>query len=463
MNENKIDLSTISNIHMVGILGSGMFAISNILVDWGFKVTGSDASYSKTAEKIKNLDIKLTIGHKTENVFDSDLVVFSAAVTPDNPEIEEAKRRKIPCVERSEMLGIMAKKYRNSIAVAGTHGKTSTTSIITHILLECNMDPTALIGGTFPRINGNSCSGNSDIFVCEACEYLDNFLNLDPSISVVLNVDSDHLDYFKDIEHTKSSFGKFMAKTKDICIINGDDKNSVEASKSATCKKVFYGFNEKNDIFIKNLKFDEFSYKPNFDMFYKNEKIVNVHLNTYGKHNISNFLAAAAVCLELGISPEKIAESIKNFKNPDRRLQFIGSVNNITVFDDFAHHPSEIAATLSTMKDMNFNKILAVFQPHTFSRTAAFLSGFASSLSIADVVVVTDILPARETANFYKVHSKDIAEKIENCVYISSFEDITDFICENAKPNDLVITVGAGDIYKCTNMIMESLKRKQKI
>ena len=463
MNENKIDLSTISNIHMVGILGSGMFAISNILVDWGFKVTGSDASYSKTAEKIKNLDIKLTIGHKTENVFDSDLVVFSAAVTPDNPEIEEAKRRKIPCVERSEMLGIMAKKYRNSIAVAGTHGKTSTTSIITHILLECNMDPTALIGGTFPRINGNSCSGNSDIFVCEACEYLDNFLNLDPSISVVLNVDSDHLDYFKDIEHTKSSFGKFMAKTKDICIINGDDKNSVEASKSATCKKIFYGFNEKNDIFIKNLKFDEFSYKPNFDMFYKNEKIVNVHLNTYGKHNISNFLAAAAVCLELGISPEKIAESIKNFKNPDRRLQFIGSVNNITVFDDFAHHPSEIAATLSTMRDMNFNKILAVFQPHTFSRTAAFLSGFASSLSIADVVVVTDILPARETANFYKVHSKDIAEKIENCIYISSFEDITEFICENAKPSDLVITVGAGNIYKCTNMIMESLKRKQKI
>ena len=456
LDKPNLDLNNIKNIHMIGIGGSGMFAIAKILKEEGFHITGSDSSCSETTEKVKKLGIELYIGHNAKNIAAPDLVVFSAAINKGNPEIQEAQRLGIPCVERSVMLGIMVEKYKNSIAVAGTHGKTSTTSLITHILLDAGKDPTAIIGGRLPRINGNSHKGSSDIIVCEACEYVDSFLELSPLISVVLNVDADHLDYFKNMNNVKASFGKFINKTKELCILNGDDINTVEASSGSICRKIFYGLSEKNDFYAKNISFNEFQH-PSFDVFHGKEHLVHINLSIPGKHNIYNALAAIIVCLEMGISAKQIAESVEGFRGAHRRFEFIGKVGMVSVADDFAHHPNEIKATLSTAKAMNFKRVLVVFQPHTFSRTYKFLDEFAKSLSIADKVILTDILPVREV-NTYNIHSEDLREKIDGSICLHAFSEAADFAAKEAKPGDLILTMGGGNIYECAHMIIAKLK-----
>lgn len=456
MSENKIDLKDISKIHLIGIGGSGIFPIAKVLLDRGFRVTGSDSTESETTEKAKNAGIKVFIGHKAENIKDADLVVFSAAIKDDNSELVQAKRKGIPCLERSAMLGIIVDKYKKSIAVAGTHGKTSTTSLITHILLDANKDPTAIIGGALPRINGNSCVGASDIIVCEACEYVDSFLCLFPQTAVILNVDADHLDYFKNIDGVIKSFSKFASQAKGALIVNGDDINAVKCVQNAQAEKIFYGFKEDNDYYPKNIKLSPSQY-PSFDLIYKGDFLTHIELSIPGQHNIYNAIAASISCLKLGVEKEELSKSIKSFKGAHRRFEILDNINGVTIADDFAHHPNEIKATITAAKGMNFKRVIVVFQPHTFSRTAMFLNEFADSLSLADKVVLTDILPVRET-NTYGVHSKDLAEKISNCTYAGTFNEAAEFILKYAKPGDLVMTMGGGDVYKCAHIITALLQ-----
>lgn len=456
MDTQGIDLDNITNIHMIGIGGSGIFPIAKILKEKGFNVSGSDSTESETTEKARNSGIKVFIGHNPENIKNADLVVFSAAIKEDNPEIQEAKRNGTPCLERSEMLGIITDGYENCIAVSGTHGKTSTTSMITHILLDAHKDPTAIIGGTLPRIQGNSCVGGSNIVVCEACEYVDSFLCIHPQLAVILNVDADHLDYFKDISGVISSFSKFANQTRGTLVVNGDDENAVECVKNSKGRKLFYGFTEKNDYYPKNIKFSQ-SQSAIFDLMHKGNCITHIDLSIPGKHNIYNALAAIISCLEVGVSPSTLSESIKTFKGVHRRFEILDDINGITIADDFAHHPNEVRATITTAKGMSFKRVIVVFQPHTFSRTSMFLNEFAQSLSLADKVVLTDILPVREV-NTYGIHSKDLAEKINSCTCVSTFAEATKFVSGYAKPGDLVLTMGGGNIYKCASMIISSIK-----
>lgn len=450
-------LNKIKNIHFIGIGGSGMCPLAEILYNKGYNISGSDIYESDTIQRLKNnYDIKIFMNHKKENIKGAELVVYTAAVKDDNEELIAAKKNNIPTVERSVMLGLLTNQYKEKIAVSGTHGKTSTTSMITQILMYADLDPSAVIGGKLPCINSNSRSGSSDIIVCEACEYVDSFLELSPSISVITNVDADHLDYFGSIENIKKSFNKFANKTSKAIIVNGDDKNTIDCIKDITIEKITFGLSKDNDYYADNIKqLDRI--KSSFTLMNKSKKIAEITLNVPGRHNIYNALAASAVCHYLGVDPKVIESALENFFGVHRRFEILGHPKGITIVDDFAHHPTELMAVLSSAMKMNFNKVWAVFQPHTYSRTYMLLDDFAKALSIADRVVLSEILPVRET-NIYNIHSKDLADKIENCTCLDTFEQITDFIENNATDGDLVLTLGGGNVYKCANMILERLK-----
>ncbi|MDO4748773.1 MAG: UDP-N-acetylmuramate--L-alanine ligase [Eubacteriales bacterium] len=453
MNYDKL-LDNIKKIHFIGIGGSGMCPLAEILHSEGFELTGSDCNESDTLERIKSYSIPVFMGHNESNITDQELVVYTAAVKMDNPELLEAKKKGIPCIERSIMLGIVTRRYNRSIAVSGTHGKTSTTAMLSQILIGSGFDPSAIIGGKLPFIGGNSYVGQSDIIVCEACEYVDTFLELNPYISIILNVDADHLDYFKDLDHIKQSFNKFAKQTTGALVINGDDENTLDAVKDVDLPKVTFGFKDTNDYYIANLKTNgAFS---TFDYMSKGEKLCEIELVVPGTHNIYNALAAAATASYLGATPAEISENLHKFTGVHRRFEILGKPQGITVADDFAHHPTELTTTLSAAMNMGFNKVWAVFQPHTFSRTAMLLDDFAKALSIPDQAIISEILPVRET-NTYNIYNTDLGNKIDGAVCIDTFEDITKYICENAKDGDLVLTMGGGNVYMCANMILKAL------
>mgnify|MGYP004586939861 FL=1 len=453
---NNIDLlNNVKKIHFVGIGGSGMCPMAEILNKEGFEITGSDIYESDTLERIRALHIPVYIGHKKENVLGKDLIVYTAAVKRNNPELLAAQEFNIPAIERSVMLGLVTKRYSKSIAVSGTHGKTSTTAMITQILTTGKADPTAIIGGKLPFIGGNSRVGKSDIIVCEACEYVDTFLQLHPYISVILNIDADHLDYFGSLENIKKSFNKFGNQTSGLIIYNGDDKNSVDTVNDINIKKLSFGINKNNDYYAKDIT-TKSGAKMSFSLMKKGQKLCDIELNVPGKHNIYNALAAAVVADYLSIDTEFIKKALSEFTGVHRRFEILGNPNDIVVADDFAHHPTEITAILNSAMSMGFNTVWAVFQPHTYSRTAILINDFAKALSIADKVIISEILAVREE-NTYNIYSKDLGEKVSNSVCIDSFEDITEYIKNNAKPGDLVLTMGGGNVYKCANMILKSL------
>lgn len=453
---NNIDLlNNVKKIHFVGIGGSGMCPMAEILNKEGFEITGSDIYESDTLERIRALHIPVYIGHKKENVLGKDLIVYTAAIKRNNPELLAAQEFNIPAIERSVMLGLVTKRYSKSIAVSGTHGKTSTTAMITQILTTGKADPTAIIGGKLPFIGGNSRVGKSDIIVCEACEYVDTFLQLHPYISVILNIDADHLDYFGSLENIKKSFNKFGNQTSGLIIYNGDDKNSFDTVNDINIKKLSFGLNENNDYYAKDIT-TKSGAKMSFSLMKKGQKLCDIKLNVPGKHNIYNALAAAVVADYLSIDTEFIKKALSEFTGVHRRFEILGNPNDIVVADDFAHHPTEITAILNSAMSMGFNTVWAVFQPHTYSRTAILINDFAKALSIADKVIISEILAVREE-NTYNIYSKDLGEKVPNSVCIDSFEDITEYIKNNAKPGDLVLTMGGGNVYKCANMILKSL------
>ena len=449
-------LNEIKRIHFIGIGGSGMCPIAEILMSEGFEISGSDMNEGETLDKMKGYGIPVYMGHAAENIRGAELVVYSAAVKPENPERKAADEQGIPCIERSVMLGVVCRRYNRSIAVSGTHGKTSTTAMLSQILIGSGFDPSAIIGGKLPFIGGNSYVGQSDIIVCEACEYVDTFLELNPFISIILNIDADHLDYFKNLDNIKKSFKKFAELTTGLLVINGDDENTLDAVKDVKLDKITFGFGENCDYRAVNLSADKGVHEQ-YDLFCKGEKLTRVKLIVPGKHNVYNSLAAAATAHYLGATANEISENLHKFGGVHRRFEILGTPDGITVADDFAHHPTELTATLNAAMDMGFRKVWAVFQPHTFSRTAMLLDDFAEALKIPDVAVISEILPVRE-ANTYNIYSRDLGAKVPNSVCLDTFEEITDYVCKNAQEGDLILTMGGGNVYMCANMIYKQLQ-----
>ena len=452
-------LEKIKRLHFIGIGGSGMCPLAEIMRAEGYELSGSDNASSETLDRIKGYGIPVYNCHKPENVEGAEMVVYTAAAKQDNPELVEARKRGIPTVERSVFLGAVTRRYKRSIAISGTHGKTSTTAMLSQVLIGSGFDPSAIIGGKLPYIGGNSYVGQSNIIVCEACEYVDTFLQLNPAISVILNIDADHLDYFGNIDNIKKSFAKFADLTTEVLFINGDDENTVDAVKNCKLNKITFGFDKNNNYYADNVTSDCHALQK-FDLYNNGEKLTEISLSVPGKHNIYNALAACAVAHYLGASPRAIAENLHKFTGVHRRFEILGSPCNITVADDFAHHPTELCATLTAAKEMNFKRVWAVFQPHTYSRTAMLLDEFAKALSIADKCVLSEILAVREE-NTYNIYSEDLAEKIEGCVCLKTFEEIADYVSKNAQPGDLVLTIGGGNIYVCAGMILKKLEGRQ--
>lgn len=440
-------LKTRKHIHFIGIGGSGMFPMVQILHSEGFYITGSDNNETETTKIERKMGIPVTLGQAAENIEGADLIVYTAAIMSDNPELIAAKASGVPCLERSDMLGLLTRRYSKAVCVAGTHGKTTTSAMIAQTLLEGGFDPSAFIGGKVKALGGSGRAGKSDIFVVEACEFVDTFLKLSNDISVILNIDNDHLDYFGSIENSIKSFRKFASNSTGPVIVNGDDANTMKAVDGLDKEIITFGWSNKNDYYAADVRFLGGA-KSGYTLMHHGKPICEIRLSIPGKHNILNSMACAAVCLYLGMNPEEMAEHIDKFPGAGRRFEILGEVNGVTIADDYAHHPTEIAATLKAAKEMDFHEVWAVFQPFTYSRTALLMDDFVTALSVADHVVMSEIMGSREK-NTYNIYTKDLAEKIPGSVWFNTFKEMADYTMSHAKPGDLVITLGCGDVYKC--------------
>lgn len=457
---NLLDSKAIKSVHFIGIGGISMSGLAEILLNLGYTVSGSDMKSSNITEKLERAGIKIYIGHKEENIGDCDLVVYTAAVKGDNPELLRAKQLGITTIERAVLLGQIMKKYLLSLAVSGTHGKTTTTSMVSMIMLESNLDPTIHIGGELDAIGGNTRIGSNKFFVTEACEYVESFLKFYPKLAIVLNIEPDHLDYFKDLDHIKQAFLKFMRLVpKDGFIVACvDDKNVSSLLDDLPCNIVTYGINSPNASWTAhNIKFDN-SGCASYDLIKDREKIAEIELRVPGIHNVSNSLAAAAACYTIGCEIKDIQHGLEAFTGTHRRFEVKGVVDSIKVVDDYAHHPSEIKATLKAARSTRPSKIWCVFQPHTYSRTKLLLDDFSEAFLDADEVIIADIYSAREI-DTGEIHSRTLSEKINaksnNAIYKSDFASIVDYLKENVSSGDLIITMGAGDVYKVGEMFLK--------
>jgi UDP-N-acetylmuramate--alanine ligase len=458
------------HIHFIGIGGSGMYPLAQILHSQGYYLTGSDNNETETLQAVRNMGIPVYMGQRAENIEGADLIVHTAAIMADNPELIASRNSGVPVLERSELLGIVTSWYDDAICVSGTHGKTTTTSMITQIMYTANVDLSAFIGGKLPCIHGSGLAGKSEIMVCEACEFVDTFLKLYPDIAVILNIDADHLDYFKTVDNIIKSFHKFAEKTTKAVIVNGDDSNSMKAIEGITGKDIItFGFKDTNDYYPTNIK-KVTGMQTEYTVMHKGEKVCDITINVAGTHNVLNSLASVVACLYKGIDVASIQKGLFDFGGAGRRFEKVGVAKGITIVDDYAHHPSEIAVTLKSAVDMGYNKVWAVFQPFTYSRTAMLLDEFKEALSIADRVVLTDIMGSREK-NTYNIYTRNLAELIEGSIYFPqdetaepsnerkdyNFHQVCDYVCENATDGDLVVTMGCGDVYKCAKMIYQKL------
>lgn len=448
------------HIHFIGIGGAGMLPIAQILHTDGFYLTGSDNNPSDNLELVKSLGIPVMMGQCAENIKGADLIVYTAAIMSDNEELIAAKASGVTVVERSVLLGEITRRYDDVICVCGTHGKTTVTAMLTQILLEAGKDPTAVIGGRLPAINGNGISGKSDLMVCEACEYVDTFLKLSPSTAVVLNIDEDHMEYFKTIDNLVASFTRFCSMAKKSLIVNGDDAEAlraVEAADTSGKSVTTFGFSEKNDFFPREITHLQ-GVHTSLELWSKSSgKLGVLDLYVPGRHNVLNCIAAAVAAMEEGVSFEQVKTGLSNFKGAGRRFEVLGIENGITVADDYAHHPAELEATLKAAKELNFSRIIAVHQPFTYSRTKLHLDAFARVLSIADEVVLTEIMGSREK-NTIGIYSSDLAAKIKGAYWFGDFESVAEKAVELAKPGDLIITMSCGDVYKVAKLILKKLK-----
>jgi len=471
LKENKLSiLNGKKHIHFIGIGGSGMYPLAQILHSQGYYLTGSDNNETETLEAVKKMGIPVYLGQRAENIEGADLIVHTAAIMADNPELIAAKASGVPVLERSELLGIVTSWYENAICVSGTHGKTTTTSMLTQILYTADIDLSAFIGGKLPCIGGSGLAGKSDIMVCESCEFVDTFLKLYPDIAVILNIDADHLDYFKTLDNIIKSFRKFSEMATKALIINGDDANTLKAVEGLEKEKITFGLNENNDYYACDINKIS-GMETEYTLCKKGQVLGKITLHVAGMHNILNSLAAAAAADYVNVPFDKIRKGLSEFRGAGRRFELIGKEKGITVVDDYAYHPKELEVTLKAAMDMGYKNVWAVFQPFTFSRTQILLDDFAEALSITDKTVLTDIMGSREK-NTYGIFTRHLAEKINGCIYFPqnedeeytderkylNFEQVCDYICRNAEDGDLVITLGCGDVYKVAKMILKKLK-----
>ena len=446
-------------VHFVGIGGISMSGLADTLLYNGYSVSGSDVHNSKIVERLIGKGAKISIGHDENNIIGADLIVYTAAVKWDNPELIKAKELNLPIVDRAEFLGQIMKQYKYSIAVSGAHGKTTTTSLLSIILKNADLDPTIMVGGEVDALGGNVRNGKSQYFVAEACEYFESFLRLYPYIGIILNIDADHLDYYKDIAHIKTAFKKFvlLIPNNGYLVVCSDDENSMEISKNAKCNIITFGLSVDADWTARNIEYDDRGCAW-FDTFHLGKLFGSFKLNIPGRHNIYNALASLASAEIFNIDKNIISQSLLEFHGTRRRFEKKGEINGAIVIDDYAHHPTEVMATLSAAKNYPHKKLWCVFQPHTYTRTLKLLGEFSHAFGDADELIITDIYAAREK-DTGEINSIILTQKIKddgvNVKYISSFENIVEYLKGSISPGDMVITMGAGDVYIVGEMLLK--------
>ena len=427
--------------HLVGIGGVSMRPLGLVLKDMGMIVTGSDMTSSASTDELIAKGIPVTIGHQQENVEGADCVIRTAAAHNDNPEIAAARSRGIPVFERAQVWGVIMQAYKNAVCISGTHGKTTTTSMLTHILMEANVDPTVMIGGYLPLLRAGHRVGEGDTIVMESCEYCDSFLNFFPTMAVILNVEADHLDYFKDLSDVQKSFRAFAQLSTGGVIANGDDPHVAQALEGLSY--ISYGLKETNRVTAQNICPDW----RHLDVVCDGKFYCHLDLKVLGRHNALNALAAAGTAWMLGIPGEFVAKGLATFSGADRRMQFKGKYNDADVYDDYAHHPDELAATIDAIHTMEYKRVILAFQPHTYTRTKALFKEFVRELKKVDQVVLAEIYAARER-NTSGISSKDLAAEIPNAIYCETLPEVTEQLKNLAQPGDVILTVGAGDIFR---------------
>lgn len=454
-NNNKncpINFDKIHKIHFIGIGGISMSGLAEILLSKGFAVSGSDTTKSDLTVHLEASGAEISYVQQASNITDDiDLTVYTAAIKDTDPELMASREKNIPTIPRAELVGLIMKSYRHAIGVSGTHGKTSTTSMISHILLADDADPTIMVGGILNSIGGNLRIGHSHTMITEACEYTNSFLSFFPTTAVILNVCEDHMDFFKDIDDIRNSFKKFaeLVPADGTVVIGSDIDNISYFTNSLKCNVVTFGSKESGaDVTAENISYDELA-RASFDLIKNGDMLTHIDLQVTGHHNILNALAAAATALSMGISVASVKKGLESFSGTVRRFEKKGDLNGITIIDDYAHHPDEIRATLSTAKHYPHKDLWCVFQPHTYTRTKAFFHDFAEALSLADKVVFADIYAAREK-NTIGISSADLCEEMKKmgkeAYYFPSFEEIEKFLLKNCKKGDLLITMGAGNV-----------------
>ena len=436
------------HVHLVGIGGVSMRPLGLVLKGMGMHVTGSDMSASVSTEELEAQGIPVAIGHHAENIEGADCIIRTAAAHNDNPEIAAARAAGIPVFERAQAWGEIMKSYKNAICISGTHGKTTTTSMMTHILMEADLDPTVMIGGYLPLLHAGHRVGHGDTILLESCEYCDSFLNFFPTLAVVLNVEADHLDYFKDLADIQKSFHKFASLATFGVVANGDDPHTVAAMEGIDY--VSFGLGEGNRIHAANMHPDW----QHFDVICDGESYCHLDMGVLGRHNALNALAASAAAWMMGIPGEAVSRGIQSFHGAGRRMEFKGNFHGADVYDDYAHHPDEVAATISAVRSaMAGRRIVLAFQPHTYSRTKALFDDFVRELKKPDVVVLAEIYAARER-NSIGISSADLAEQIPGAVYCETLPEVTEYLRQNVQEGDIVITMGAGDIFRAGEALL---------
>ncbi|MDD3164277.1 MAG: UDP-N-acetylmuramate--L-alanine ligase [Oscillospiraceae bacterium] len=437
--------------HLVGIGGVSMRPLGLVLHGAGMKITGSDMNSSVSTEDLVGQGIPVLIGHRAENIAGADCIIRTAAAHNDNPEIAAARALGIPVFERAQAWGVIMQAYRNALCVAGTHGKTTTTSMLTQIFMEAALDPTVMIGGYLPLLGAGHRVGQGDTIIMESCEYCDSFLNFFPTIAVILNIDADHLDYFKDLNSIKASFRKFaeLVPENGLVVANGDDENTRRAMNGIQRKVISFGMDAANNVYPANFS-RGFS---SFDVYCGGQLYTHLDLKIAGQHNTCNALAACAVAQYMHIPGDVAARALGAFTGAGRRMEFKGTINGADVYDDYAHHPSELHATLAAVKSMHYKRMICAFQPHTYSRTKALFDDFVWELQAVDIAVLAEIYAAREQ-NTIGISSRDIANRIDGAVYFETLPEVTAYLRSIARPGDVILTIGAGDIYTVANHLI---------
>ncbi len=444
--------------HLIGIGGVSMSSLAEVLKGMGITVTGSDINEGRNVDELRANGFTVHIGHRAENISDDiEFVVRTAAAHDDNPEIVAAHARGIPVFERTQAWGAISKDYQNALCISGTHGKTTTTSMCTHINMAADRDPTVMIGGTLPLLHSGHRVGHGNTIIMEACEYYNSFLSFHPTIAVILNIEADHLDFFKDLDDIKRSFRTFAERTSEdgTVIVNLDDPNAMEAIEGIDRHIMTFGLTAKADVYAKNISY--LGENSQFDIYYHGRKYTDVTLHVPGEHNVKNALAAAAASICLGIRPNAVKYGLAGFNGAGRRFEFKGKFNGADVYDDYAHHPGELRALLDMVETLNYKRTVVVFQPHTYTRTAALFDDFIAQLRRPDVVLLAEIFAAREK-NTIGISSSQLAEQIPGANFYPGFDGLENALRSLAQPGDIILTVGAGDVYRIGERLVAETK-----